>query len=276
MRIATWNVNSLKIRLPRVTEWLEYAQPDVLCLQETKMADAAFPTMDFSVLGYESAHCGNGRWNGVAIVSRVGLDDVLSGWSEPPPGEIMAAPELASILAEPRIISATCGGVRVSSVYVPNGREVGSDHYRAKLAWLAHLRHLLASHSDPAAAVVVAGDFNVAPEDRDVWDIAKFEGSTHVTPDERRAVGALVDWGMVDLFRQMYDQDHLYTYWDYRAGAFHQHWGMRIDLILATSSVADRVVYGLVDRQARKGSGPSDHAPLFVDLAEEAEEGTHG
>ncbi|MHB1488520.1 MAG: exodeoxyribonuclease III [Acidimicrobiales bacterium] len=273
MRIATWNVNSLKIRLPRVIEWIEYARPDVLCIQETKMADAVFPAMDFSALGYESAHCGDGRWNGVAILSRVGLDDVANGWAEPPPPEVAQAAELASILAEPRLISATCGGIRISSVYVPNGREVGSDHYRAKLAWLAHLRRHLEKIADPRAPVVVAGDFNVAPEDRDVWDMAQFAGATHVSQDERDGIVALVDWGMVDVFRQIYDQDHLYSWWDYRAGAFHQHRGMRIDLILATRPVADGAVFGLIDRQARKGQQPSDHAPVLIDSVGVGHEG---
>lgn len=272
MRIATWNVNSLKIRLPRVAEWIEYARPDVLCLQETKMADAAFPAMDFAALGYESVHCGDGRWNGVAILSRVGMDQVTNGWAEPLPPELARAVELASILAEPRLISATCGGIRISSVYVPNGREVGSDHYRAKLAWLAHLRRQLEKTADPNAPVVVAGDFNVAPEDRDVWDIAQFVGATHVSQAERDGIVALFDWGMVDVFRQIYDQDHLYSWWDYRAGAFHQHRGMRIDLILATRPVADAAAFGLIDRQARKGQQPSDHAPVLIDLVEVGQE----
>ncbi len=256
MRIATWNVNSLKARLVRVEDWLAYAQPDVLCLQETKMADAAFPSMAFSALGYESAHHGNGRWNGVAILSRVGLDDPSAAFLG----------EDASQVNEARIVTATCGGVRISSVYVPNGRSVGSEHYEAKLAWLAALRAQLEGACDPEGPVVVCGDFNVAPEDRDVWNPASFEGATHVSAPERAALAELEAWGLVDAFRILYDQDQLYSWWDYRAGDFHQHRGMRIDLVLVTQVLADRVTYALIDRFARKGKQPSDHAPVLVDI----------
>ncbi len=257
MRIATWNVNSLKIRMPRVEEWLGYAEPDVLCLQETKMSDAAFPSMAFTALGYESAHHGEGRWNGVAILSRVGLDAVSAGFS----GEAGADPN-----AEARIVSADCGGVRVSSVYVPNGRSVGSEHYVAKLAWLAQLRAHLESTCEPGAAVAVCGDFNVAPEDRDVWDRASLEGATHVSPLERAALADLLDWGLVDGFRARYDQEQLYSWWDYRAGDFHKHRGMRIDLVLLSRPLADGIRWALIDRFARKGKLPSDHAPELVDV----------
>ena len=256
MRIATWNVNSLKARLPRVEEWIGYARPDVLCLQETKMADLAFPSMVFQALGYDAAHHGNGRWNGVAILSRVGLDDVVAGFSSAPEGENV----------ESRLISATCGGVRVSSVYVPNGRAVGSEQYEAKLAWLAALRSHLAERCDPDGNVVVCGDFNVAPEDRDLWDPAAFVGSTHVSEPERRAVRALEEWGLVDAFRLQHPEERLFTWWDYRAGDFHKHKGMRIDLVLVSRPLAGRVTFALVDRNARKGKLPSDHAPLLVDL----------
>jgi len=258
MRIATWNVNSLKARMPRVEEWLGYAKPDVICMQETKLTDAAFPTMAFSALGYESAHHGQGQWNGVAILSKVGLDDVVAGFSD----------ESEDETTESRLISATCGGVRVSSVYVPNGRSVGSEHYEAKLAWLERLNsHLLAS-CDPKGDVVVCGDFNIAPEDRDVWDIKKVHGATHVSEPERKALQVLLDWGLVDAFRERYQEDKLFSWWDYRAGDFHQHRGMRIDLVLATRSLANRVEYALIDRFARKGKLPSDHAPLLVDFAD--------
>ncbi|CAN5715079.1 exodeoxyribonuclease III [soil metagenome] len=254
MRIATWNVNSLKARLPRVEEWLEQAQPDVLCLQENKLTDAAFPALGFGALGYEAAHHGEGRWNGVAILSQVGLDAVETGFG----------PEDDD--REARLLWATCGGVRVASIYVPNGRELGHDHYNYKLAWLARLRQHLDTSCSPDQAVAVCGDFNIAPDDRDVWDPAAFVGSTHVSPPEREALAALEGWGLVDVFRQRYADDRLYTYWDYRAGMFHKHLGMRIDLILASEALADRSTWALVDRNARKGKLPSDHAPLLVDF----------
>ena len=256
MRLATWNVNSLNKRLPRVEEWLEIAAPDVLCLQETKLADDAFPQLTFEALGYEVAHHGQGQWNGVAILSKVGLTKVTSGFED---------------LVDPyegdaRLLTAECGGIRMISVYVPNGREVGSDFYERKLAWFGCLREWLAATYSPDVPLAIVGDFNVAPEDRDVWSPKAFVGSTHVTEPERAAVAALEEWGLVDAFRSVYDQDGLFTYWDYRRGDFHQHRGMRIDLALVTQPVADRVTWALVDRNARKGKLPSDHAPLVIDL----------
>ena len=261
MRIATWNVNSLKARMPKVEDWLAYAQPDVLCMQETKLADAAFPVMAFQALGYEVAYHGNGRWNGVAICSRVGLEDVQPGFV----GE-----ELADI-EECRIVTARCAGIRVASVYVPNGREVESEHYERKLEWLGRLRQDLASNCDPGQPLAVCGDFNVAPQDRDVYDIAKFTGATHVSEAERAALGALEQWGLADAFRLVYpDQDGVFSWWDYRAGDFHKARGMRIDLMLVTEPLAGRVRWAIIDREARKGLGserpPSDHAPVVVDL----------
>jgi exodeoxyribonuclease III len=257
MRIATWNVNSLKIRLPRLEEWVGYARPDVLCLQETKVADTTFPHMAFSSLGYESVHHGDGRWNGVAILSRVGVDDVRAGFADPLEAD-----------AETRIITARCGGVLVSSVYVPNGRSVDSEHYRYKLAWMGKLRQHLDILSTPEDEVAVCGDFNIAPEDRDVWDPKAFEGSTHVTQPERDALGNLESWGLVDAFRAVYPEDRLFSYWDYRAGDFHEHRGMRIDLLLLSRPLADRLTWALVDRNARKGKLPSDHAPVLVDVSD--------
>ena len=256
MRIATWNVNSLKVRLPRVEEWLAYAQPDVLCLQETKMADTAFPALTFATLGYDAAHHGDGRWNGVAILSRVGIDDVVAGFRPGPE----SGPQ------ESRLISATCGGVRVSSIYVPNGRSLDSEHYAAKLDWLARLRDHLDETCDPSGEVVLCGDFNVAPDDRDVYDPRVFRGTTHTSPAERAAVRRLEEWGLVDAFRLVYDDGRLYSWWDYRAGDFHKHKGMRIDLVLVSESMAKRVTWALIDRNARKGKLPSDHAPLVVDF----------
>ncbi len=255
MRIATWNVNSLKARMSRVEEWLAYARPDVVCLQETKLNDAAFPHMAFSALGYESVHHGDGQWNGVAILSRVGIDDTVCGFAAP------LEPD-----SDTRIISARCGGVHVTSVYVPNGRSLDSDHYAYKLAWMAKLRDHLDALARPSDAVAVCGDFNVAPADTDVWDPARFVGSTHVSQPERRALEALEDWGLVDAFRRRYPDDRLYSYWDYRAGDFHEHRGMRIDLLLLSRPLVDRMRWALVDRNARKGKQPSDHAPVFVDV----------
>jgi exodeoxyribonuclease-3 len=255
MRIATWNVNSLKIRLPRVEEWLAYAQPDVLCLQETKLADATFPHMAFSALGYESVHHGNGRWNGVAILSRVGIEDVVDGFAAPLDSD-----------AETRLVTARCGGVSVTSVYVPNGRSLDSEHYEYKLAWLGKLRQHLDLISDPGRAVAVCGDYNIAPTDRDVWDPSAFVGATHVSDPERKALTELEDWGLVDGFRARYPEDRLYSYWDYRAGDFHEHRGMRIDLILLSRPLVSGLRWALVDRNARKGKLPSDHAPVLVDV----------
>jgi exodeoxyribonuclease III len=257
VRVVTWNVNSLKARMPRVEAWLADVQPDVLCIQETKMADDAFPSLAFSSLGYQSAHHGEGRWNGVAVVSRVGLSDVVVGFAD---GERLDP--------EARLISATCGGVRISSVYVPNGRAIDHDHYHYKLAWLGRLRAHLDATSTPGDPVIVAGDFNIAPTDNDVWDIAALAGSTHVTPRERQRLAELIAWGMTDLFQVMRPEPGLFSWWDYRGGDFHQGRGMRIDLLLGTRSVADRVRFAVVDRNARKGDQPSDHAPVIVDLAD--------
>lgn len=254
MRIATWNVNSLKVRLPRVEEWLADVQPDVLCMQETKLADDAFPALSFMSLGYETAHHGQGQWNGVAILSKVGLDNVVQNFAggEPDP--------------EARIVTATCGGVRVSSVYVPNGRSLDDDHYQYKLKWLGQLRHHMSALGSPDDPVIVAGDFNIAPVDIDVYDPAKFVGATHTSPPERALLGELHDWGMVDLFRLQHPDAKVFSWWDYRAGDFHQGRGLRIDLVLGTKSVADRCRWSVIDRNARKGQLPSDHAPVIVEL----------
>lgn len=255
MRLATWNVNSLKARLPRVEEWILDIGPDVVCLQETKSTDGAFPEKFFADLGYESVHHGQGQWNGVAIVSRVGLDDPVSGFADGSDAD-----------PEARLITATCGGVRVSSVYVPNGRDLENDHYRYKLAWMARLHRHLEVDTRPSAAVIVAGDFNIAPDDRDVHDPAKFVGATHVSDPERRSLQELEQWGLTDLFRHHYDGDRMFSWWDYRAGAFNKGEGLRIDLILGTATVCARSHWTIIDRQARKGEKPSDHSPVVVDL----------
>jgi exodeoxyribonuclease-3 len=255
MRFATWNVNSVKARLPRLLEWLETTKPDVLCLQETKVAVDGFPAAEVADLGYETAAYGQGRWNGVALLSRLGLDDVRQGFAGEP-----GYPD-----PEARAISALIGGIRFMSVYVPNGRTPEDPHYAYKLAWLAALEKALAP--DVAAGpTVVAGDFNVAPTDDDVWDRAVFAGSTHVTPPERDALAAIRALGLTDVVGRPLKGDRPFTYWDYRAGMFHQNKGMRIDLVYATPDVADRVTDAVVDREARKGKGPSDHAPIVVDV----------
>ena len=256
MRIATWNVNSLNARLPRVEAWLEECEPDILCMQETKLADSAFPALTFSGLGYEGVHHGEGRWNGVAILSRVGLEAPSFGF----------APDDEMLGDEARIVSATCAGIRVVTVYVPNGRSLDHEQYQFKLEWLRRLREHLETACSPATPVLVCGDFNIAPEDRDVWDPTAVHGATHVSKPERDALGELLSWGLVDVFRRHYDDGGLYSWWDYRAGNFHKHLGMRIDLMLASAPLADRSQWALIDRNARKGQGPSDHAPLIIDF----------
>jgi exodeoxyribonuclease-3 len=256
MRVATWNVNSVKQRVERLLPWLAQRSPDVVCLQETKLADAGFEQLlgaELAGRGYQVALHGEAQWNGVAILSRVGLEDVVVGLPDAP-----GFPH-----QEARAIAATCSGVRVHSVYVPNGREPGSEHYRYKLAWLAVLREVLAAGAREA---MVCGDMNIAPADADVFDPAAYEGHTHVTPPERAALGSLQQLGFRDVVRDRWPTQRVFTYWDYRAGMFHRDLGMRIDLVLASEPVAQRVKAAWVDRQARKGSRPSDHAPVIVDL----------
>jgi exodeoxyribonuclease III len=265
VRIATWNVNSVKQRLPRLLPWLDQRRPDVVCLQETKLADDAFAELlgdQLSQRGYLAAAHGETAWNGVAILSRVGLDDVVAG--------IEGGPGFPN--PEARAVSATCGGVRVVSVYVPNGREPDSDHYRYKLAWLSSLREMVATGTTDT---VVCGDMNIAPTDEDVFDPEAYVGQTHVTAPERTALAELEAVGLHDVVRDRWPGKRVFTYWDYRAGMFHQDLGMRIDLVLAGDAVAERVRAAWVDRQARKGSGPSDHAPVIVDL-DEAPDGDIG
>jgi exodeoxyribonuclease III len=265
VRLATWNVNSIKQRIPRLLPWLDQRQPDVVCLQETKLADDAFAAMLEEQLvsrGYEFATHGEVQWNGVAILSKIGLDDVVPG--------VAGAPGFPN--PEARAVAATCGGIRVHSVYVPNGRVPGSDHYQYKLDWLAALAQDLSAGPDNA---VVCGDMNIAPTDEDVFDPEAYIGQTHVTAPERDALGQLQALGLRDVVRDRWPGKRVFTYWDYRAGMFHQDLGMRIDLVLATAPVAERVRAAWVDRQARKGSGPSDHAPVMVDL-DEAPDGNIG
>jgi exodeoxyribonuclease III len=259
VRVATWNVNSVKQRVPRLLPWLDQRRPDVVCLQETKLADDAFTELlsdELASRGYDFAQHGEARWNGVAILSRTGLADVVTG--------IEGAPGFP--LPEARAVAATCGGIRVYSVYVPNGREPDSDHYRYKLAWLAALRDQVAADSLAGQGVLVCGDMNIAPADADVFDPDAYIGQTHVTAPERAALASLQATGLRDVVRDRWPDQRIFTYWDYRAGMFHQDLGMRIDLVLANDPVADRVRAAWVDREARKGTGPSDHAPVIVDL----------
>jgi exodeoxyribonuclease III len=265
VRVVTWNVNSVKQRLPRLLSWLDEREPDVVCLQETKLADDALLELlgdELAGRGYEIAAHGEASWNGVAILSRVGLDDVVRG--------LDGAPGFPH--PEARAVSAVCGGIRVFSVYVPNGRQPGSEHYEYKLAWLAALREAVAADPDPT---VVCGDVNIAPTDADVFDPDAYAGETHVTAPERQALADVQAVGLHDVVRERWPDERVFTYWDYRAGMFHRDLGMRIDLVLASSSVAERVRAAWVDRKARKGKGPSDHAPVIVDL-DEAPDGDIG
>ncbi|MEV6723673.1 exodeoxyribonuclease III [Streptomyces xanthochromogenes] len=257
MRIATWNVNSITARLPRLLAWLESTGTDVLCIQETKTTAEGFPAAELRELGYESAVNATGRWNGVALVSRVGLDDVVLG--------LPGGPDYEGV-EEPRAISATCGGVRLWSVYVPNGREVEHDHYAYKLAWFEALKAAVAEDAAGQRPFAVLGDFNVAPTDEDVYDPAVFEGLTHVTPAERAALAALREAGLSDVVPRPLKYDRPYTYWDYRQLAFPKNRGMRIDLAYGNEPFAKAVKDSYVDREERKGKGASDHAPVVVDL----------
>ena len=262
MRLATWNVNSARARIDRIVAWLERSDVDVLAMQETKCKDDQFPAERFTALGYEVAHHGHSQWNGVAIVSRVGLEDIACGFPGQPTWGDPAQ-------AEARAIAATCGGVRVVSIYAPNGRRVNTPFYEAKLVWYERLLGWLEQRCAPEGPLVIGGDFNVAPDDRDVWDARAVHGGTHVSPREREMFRALCGWGLVDVYRARHDEPGRFTWWDYQAGAFHKNFGMRIDHLVATRSVADRIVWAEIDREARKGKPiPSDHAPLVIDLDE--------
>ncbi len=257
MRVATWNVNSLNARPERVEQWLAEMQPDVLCLQETKLSDDAFPALTFKALGYDSAHHGFGQWNGVAILSRVGIEEVGHGFPDDDEPD-----------RDARLLWASCGGMRVATMYVPNGRSLTDEHYQYKLAWLARLRQTLEHSCSPAQPLVLCGDYNIAPGNDDVWDMSQFNDSTHVSPPERDAFGSLLSWGLVDTLRQRHRDDGLYTYWDYRAGSFHKRMGMRIDHILASRALAERLEFVFIDRNARKGTKPSDHTVLVAEFAD--------
>ena len=247
MIVATWNVNSLTARWPRVEAWLLEKSPDVLLVQETKQNDAKFPFGAITDLGYEAAHYGQGQWNGVAVLSRVGLEDVARGFGDDDP--------------EARIIGATCAGVRVYSCYVPNGRALDDPHYAYKLRWLAQLRDLV-DRRDRATPLIVGGDFNVAPADLDCYDPSLFVGATHVSEPERESLRALEATGLVDLTRSLHPDEPCFSWWDYRNGSFHRGWGLRIDLLFVDHAMRERATASYVDRDARKGEKPSDHAPV--------------
>ncbi|MDT0320277.1 exodeoxyribonuclease III [Streptomyces millisiae] len=257
MRIATWNINSVTVRTDRLLAWLERSGTDVLCLQELKCEAGAFPAERLREAGYEAAVHAGGRWNGVAVLSRVGLDEVTSG--------LPGGPEYDGV-AEPRAVAATCGGVRVWSVYVPNGREVGHAHFDYKLSWLKALREAVAEDAAGPRPFAVLGDFNVAPEDADVWDRSVFEGSTHVTEAERAALAALREAGLSDVLPRPLKYERAFTYWDYRQLGFPKNRGMRIDLVYGNSPFTGLVTDAYADREERKGKGASDHAPVVVDL----------
>jgi len=267
VRLATWNVNSLPARMPRVLEWLARVQPEVLCLQETKVTAEAFPAAELERLGYAHVADGEGGRNGVAILSRVGLEGATRGFPGEPgaPITVEKAPAGTAPSLERRAIAATCAGVRVWSLYVPNGRSLDSPHFAYKLAWLAALRAAIEAELSACPQLALCGDFNVAPSDRDVWDPAAFIGSTHVTAEERAALEQLLQLGFTDVQPRAL-KGAPFTYWDYRAGMFHRGMGMRIDLVLLSHALAGGVGDAYIDRDARKGSKPSDHAPVVVDL----------
>jgi len=276
MRIATWNVNSLKARMDKVEWWLSRAAPDVLLMQETKLTDQDAPVMPFQMWGYELLHHGEGRWNGVAIASRIGIGgDVITNFGDGPvrdsgPGSSAAfSEEDFDPFDEARMLSAVAGGIRFVSLYAPNGRVVGSPFYDGKLAWYERLARWLSEAVSASEPLVIGGDLNVAPEDIDVWNARAVHGGTHVSEPEREGFRRLLSWGLTDTYRSRRPEPGRFSWWDYRAGNFHKNFGMRIDHLLATKPVAKRVVWAEIDREARKGTPiPSDHAPLLIDLDE--------
>jgi exodeoxyribonuclease III len=277
MRIATWNVNSLKARLEKVEWWLARADPDILLMQETKLTDDDAPVMAFAMTGYDLLHHGEGRWNGVAMAVRKGMtvSDVVTNFGDGPvrnsgPGAPAAvAEEDFDPSDEARMLSAVVDGTRYVSLYAPNGRVVGSPFYEGKLRWFERVRRWLDESRDTSEPLVVGGDLNVAPTAADVWDEKAVHGGTHVSGPERDAFGRLLDWGLVDAYRSRRNEPGRFSWWDYRAGNFHKNLGMRIDHLLITAPLANRVIWAEIDREARKGVPiPSDHAPLLIDLDE--------
>ncbi len=254
MRVATWNINSIRMRLARLQQWLENQNPDVLCLQETKVTDEDFPGAPFEGMGFHCVVRGQKSYNGVAIISKTPPGEVLRGLPDDEPD------------APARIIAATVQGIRIINIYAPNGGEVGSDKYAYKLEWYARLRKFLDASAKPQEEVLLCGDLNVAPEDRDVWDPEQWRGQILFSEPEREALAQLMAWGFKDALRMHHPEGGLYTWWDYRAGAFHRGWGLRIDHILLSEALSRRCRDVHIDRDARKGEKPSDHAPVVVTL----------
>jgi exodeoxyribonuclease-3 len=255
MKIATWNVNSVRARLPRLLGWLGRRRPDIVCLQETKVVDEDFPAAEIEAAGYRCAVFGQKTYNGVAVLARSEMSDVVRGLPDDPPD------------AQRRLIAVRVEGVRVVCVYAPNGGELGSEAYAFKLEWYRRLRRWLDEACDPASPLVLCGDLNVAPEDRDVWDPERWRGQTLFSEPEKAALAALTAWGLVDTLRLHRQEGGLYTWWDYRMGAFHRGWGLRIDHVLAAGPLAGRCLDVEIDRDERKGDKPSDHAPVVATFA---------
>ena len=253
MKVASWNVNSLRVRLPHVLPWLQEQRPDVLCLQETKILDEDFPLDEFRALGYEAVYCGQKSYNGMAILSRTKGEDVVS-----------ELPEANDV--QRRLLAATYHGVRVINVYVPNGQAVGSDKYAYKLAWLEHLAEYVKQQLAAHPRLVLAGDFNIAPEDRDVHDPKVWQGAIMASEDERRHFRTLIGLGLADAFRRFEQPDASFTWWDYRAGAFRRNLGLRIDHVLCSAALAEICTACRIDTAPRRLERPSDHAPVVAEF----------
>jgi exodeoxyribonuclease-3 len=254
VKLVTWNINSVRARNDRLLAWIANEQPDVLCLQETKVEDTGFPTDALKAAGYECATHGQRSYNGVAIVARMPLTDVVRGFGDGEPDE------------EARLVAATVGDLRVVCVYVPNGQELTSDKFPYKLAWYKRLRRFLDRTATPATKLVVCGDMNVTADDRDVCDPAKWAGQIHCSADERLALAEVLAFPLVDVFRKHHPDGGVYSWWDYRGVAFFKNQGLRIDYIFATPPVAERCTACTIDRNARKGQDASDHAPVIATL----------
>lgn len=262
MRIATWNVNSIRSRIDRVESWLMRADIDILAMQETKANADQFPAARFEALGYEWAHFGFNQWNGVAILSRVGLTDVQHGFDGMPSFGDGPGPEA-------RAMSALCDDIRIWSVYAPNGRNIADPHMDFKIEWLTALRDRAQEWlaEDPQRQVALMGDWNIAPRDEDVWSMEFYIDKSHVSPRERAAFAAIEAAGYADVVRPFAPGPGVYTYWDYQQLRFPRKEGMRIDFVLASPALAARVQDAAIIREERKGKGPSDHAPVVVELS---------
>ncbi len=254
MKIATWNINSIGVRLPHVLDWVKTNSPDVLCLQETKCKDDKFPAASFQELGYRVQTFGQATYNGVATLSRMEAADVQRGF----PGDAEDAHR--------RLLAATFNGVKVVNVYIPNGSEVGSEKYQFKLNWLANLRKFLDEHCDPQQPLVLCGDFNIAPEDRDVHDPKLWAGQILCSDAERAALQVIENWGLVDVFRQHHEDEGVFSWWDYRGGGFPKNLGLRIDHLWATESLAELCAAVWIDKTPRALERPSDHAPVVAEF----------